>query len=212
MRTIRERSGKAESEKLEKEKFKEICREQEMEWEYQNRGKKRSAYALEEEALISRPIKYEKKMASTSTNNKRGACSIGEGCRLCDGTHASELVTEAELNEAGGDIEKIIPIPFGRAKASEGRTLMPMSQLLMPDMKEIDLDDYLADSDDEEEKSKEAKETATDARSSRRKQQSEDALAKLDHLCRLRHTLAFVDEYNRTLLPAIPRNPKNYHV
>ena len=52
-RTIRECSGKAESEKLEKEKYKEICREQEMEWEYQNRGKKRSAYALEEELVAS---------------------------------------------------------------------------------------------------------------------------------------------------------------
>ena len=211
-RTIRERSGKAESEKLEKEKFQVICDEQQMMWEYQNRGKKRSANALEEEALLLRPIKYEKKTASTSMNNKREACSVGEGCRLCNGFHASELVTEAEMNVAGGDIEKIIPISFGRAKAGEGKTHMPMSQQLMPDIKEIDVDDYLADSDDEQEKSKEAKEKDTDTRPSRRKQKAEDALAELGHLCRLRHTLAFVDEYNRTLLPAIPRNPKNYHV
>ena len=56
-RTIRERGVKAESEKLEKEKYKAMCDEQQMMWEYENRGKKRSANSLEEEALLSRPIK-----------------------------------------------------------------------------------------------------------------------------------------------------------
>jgi len=209
-RTIRERGVKAESEKLEKEKYKEVCDEQQMMWEYENRGKKRSANALEEEALLARPIKYEKKTASASTSTKRGACCVGEGCRLCNGTHASDLITEAEMIEVGGDIEKVIPIPFGRPKASEGKSLMPMSQLLMPVIKEIEIDDYLADSDEEQKKKKETKEK--DTRPSRRKQKAEEASAELDHLCRLRHTLAFVDEYNQTFLPAIQRNPKNYYV
>lgn len=208
-RTIRERGVKAESEKLEKEKYKAICDEQQMMWEYENRGKKRSANSLEEEALLSRPIKYEKRPV-TSASAATGACCAGEGCRLCDGTHASELVTEAEMNEAGGDISKIIPIPFGGAKASEGATLVPINQLLMPEIKEIDVDDYLADSDVEQEEKEENKEK--EKRPSRRKQKAEQALSELGYLCRLRHTLSFVEEYNEDLLPAIQRNPKNYHV
>ena len=206
-RTIRERAGKAESEKLEKEKYKATCDEQQMMWEYENRGKKRSANSLEEEALLSRPIKYEKRPAASAAT---GGCCVGEGCRLCDGTHASELITEAEMNEAEGDIGKVLPIPFGGAKASEGSMLIPMNQLLMPEIKEIDVDDYLADSDIEQEEKEEAKEK--EKRPSRRKQKAEQALSEMGHLCRLRHTLSFVEEYNQDLLPAIQRNPKNYHV
>jgi len=210
-RTVRERSGKAESEKLEKEKFKEICDQETMKWEYENRGKKRSANSLEEEAILSRPIKYEKKSASSLiSKGKRGSCCVGEGCRLCNGTHASELVTEAEMNDAGGDIEKIIPIPFGRAKASEGTSLVPIGQLLMPEIKEIDIDDHLADSDDEETKKEEVGEKET--RPSRKKQKSAKTEGELNRLCRLRHTLVFVDEYNQKLFPAVQRNPKNYYV
>lgn len=84
--------------------------------------------------------------------------------------------------------------------------MIPMNQLLMPEIKEIDVDDYLADSDVEQEEKEEIEEKGT--RPSRRKQKAEQALSELGYLCRLRHTLSFVEEYNQDLLPAIQRNPK----
>jgi len=105
---------------------------------------------------------------------------------------------------------KVLPLPLHASNASEGKTLVPMSKMLMPMIREIPYEEDMADSDEEEEENDSKKPDDEDARPSRRKQKVEEAQEEMKELTEMRHTLAFLEEYNQGLLPALKKNPKDY--
>jgi hypothetical protein len=84
IRGIRERTNMAEGEALEKFNFKDQCEERQRLFDYQNRGKKKSREELELEEFMCRPFSWQGTSLSMSSVTRRGKCTFGDDCNLCN--------------------------------------------------------------------------------------------------------------------------------
>jgi hypothetical protein len=113
-RGLRARAGKVDSEKLEKISFKDKWEESQRKIQYENRGKKISAEEAETEKFLCRKLLFDDK--AVGRNTRQNTCTFGQKCDLCNGWYASWVLTEKEVEKAGG----ILPaIPFDLKKRTE---------------------------------------------------------------------------------------------
>ncbi len=120
MRGLRERSGKAASEALEKMTYKDECELLLRKLEYENRCKRKTPEELETNEFIHRPFHIIPKAGSGSgSKTRRGGCKIGDSCSLCNGFYATSIVTSDEIDDVGGNILNALPIICGGQKRKE---------------------------------------------------------------------------------------------
>ena len=194
-RSVRDGRAKADAERLEKEKFKDSCREKMMRWEYANRGRKKTPAEMEEEAILDAPVHFRVRGISSARSELSRDCPVGDGCTLCDGSFALQLYTESEMGAGNGNSQNIIPLAFNE---SAQELLNPFYRELSPS----ELDKVC--SDDREIEAGLSEELVS--RPSRTQERAKKAEKEYDKLITLRNTLSFVKAYNAGPLPALKRN------
>lgn len=141
-RGIRNRSGLADQERLEKLRYAEKEDELRIQYEYEGRTR-RSTEDIETSKLCSRCIIFSDNN-ETHFGEKAGVC-LNHGCQLCkhDNVHRQQLLLENEINEW---------------KLSDPTAMSPLIQttvtVLSPDVRVIDVISFVKAAAGEEEKSK----------------------------------------------------------
>eukprot|EP00591_Stephanopyxis_turris_P001541 CAMPEP_0195511066 /NCGR_PEP_ID=MMETSP0794_2-20130614/3520_1 /TAXON_ID=515487 /ORGANISM="Stephanopyxis turris, Strain CCMP 815" /LENGTH=204 /DNA_ID=CAMNT_0040638609 /DNA_START=472 /DNA_END=1083 /DNA_ORIENTATION=- len=99
---VRERASKSESERMETISFVAEREENLRLYEYENRSRKKTKEEIELLALYKRPIEFPKTTLPTSKCDSLN-------CKLCNGEFARVVITDLEIQNAGG-IEQVYPI------------------------------------------------------------------------------------------------------
>ncbi len=193
VRGLRERAGKAASEALEKLTYKEKWEENNLKFQYENRNLKKSPEELEVEAMTERPIHFvdaptRKAGAGVSTRATRcnNVCNIGKFCGLCNAGYANHIITDSEIEEAGGEIANAIPISHGSDKTKQIRNL---SFWRITDR----------DLPNDREEVNERKGYSKRSKGRAKHTISEAAWIEYWKLIELRHAMAFIHDYNQGL-------------
>jgi len=192
LRGVRERQRKADSERLEKEKYKEKVEERLMLWRYQNRGKpKKTKAEKEEHALITRPIRFEQRKSQRLTGDN--ICRVGDDCPLCNGEYAKPIITDDEMKKANFDISKVIPLPLNE----DSKKIMSPSYRELPRGYEYESEDEPADTNGHEQ---EHNLTAREKNLTRSAQRWKKASSEVHLLSEAKNSLEFIKRYNNGLL------------
>jgi len=130
---LQRRQRKAEFERIEKENYKADCKEKLLIQEYENRTKKRSSEEIEHDAFLLRGVKIAKKDGRKSRRKETCCVDPQSGCSLCDGTYARIVVTDKEIEFAGGDIHNALPLPVEGVEDSK----VMVEKIYVPEFCEI---------------------------------------------------------------------------
>ena len=181
-RGVRDRTLKAESEKLEKFKFKEKIEEMNHFIRWQNRTKKKTITELETENIIFNRFIHFDNSKSRASASKDVKCKT-ENCELCDGSYAKWIITDEELQDAGNDIFKAVSSPIINSMTGK-------SDILLPTFRKLSSDEDLPN-DNSVEKKNEPK---------RYSSRNNDATTDTRKLLELKHCLEFCFLYNSGLI------------
>ncbi len=195
VRGLRERSGKAASEALEKMTFKNQWEENNLKYQYENRNIKKSAEDLEIDALIERPFRFvsiteNNACSSTRATKRNNVCKIGPLCGLCNAAYAKYIITDKEIEEAGGKITSVLPIGHDSKKNQVIRHLnhWPIADKDLPN-----------DREDDTEENGRNKSHSKRSKGRRKNAISNDSWMEYWKLMELRHSMDFIREYNEGL-------------
>jgi len=196
LKGIRDRTNKAESEALEKFMYKDKCDEKQRWIDYQNRSRKKSPQELAVEELLTMPFQFDGRKRSklngflsseSAAATRRSKCSIGSSCELCNGFYATCIVTQKEIEAAGGVV--INACEQIRRKREEKTDI----QIPSLSFRKILADEDLPDDRDEgsEEEINNSRKRGEQRSMTRRNDRSE--LLKLQEM---KHTMEFIQDFN----------------
>jgi len=207
LRGLRERAGKAASEALEKMTFKSAWEDHQRKLAYENRTKKKTIEEIELERLLQRPFqfidgKYKSESRNGSTrsssvsvgrskigaNTRRSKCKIGEDCGLCNGSYATYIITDEEIQAAGNNIVDSIPIDI--SGSNQPKEIRHLSFCYVTDK---DIPDDRCDDNKKEQSTKRRSNRVSNAI-------HESHWAEYWKLIELKHSMEFIREYNKGLL------------
>ena len=201
-RGLRERQGKSDSERLEKEKYKAKCEQNILVWKYENRGRQKSKAEIEETALTSRPIVYTQTRIRAEPGLSEKTCFLGDGCSLCNGEYAKCVVTESEIKRAEGDIMKVIPIPLNDLSGGE---------ILSPTFRKIRHDSDFDEEESERNMLQNWKKGGNEVYGmtrGRREERIKKAKERFLQLQEMKTSIDFIQKYNQGLIRPIRGNRK----
>ena len=192
VRGLRERSGKAASEALEKMNYKVQCDELQRKMEYENRGKKKSPEELETNEFILRPFHFALGNGGGS-KTRQGICNLGDTCGLCNGDYASCIVTDEEIEQAGGDILNALRV----GDFCGGKNRHQIRHLNFWPVSDSDIPDDRDETD--------GKKTSSKSRRPRDRNPNNNIKVWIEYwrLIEMQHSLAFVKEYNQGLFQQV---------
>ena len=183
-RGIRERARLADAERIEKQRFTESQRLMAMQYEYENRNKKRTKDEIEAEKLCSKPIVF---FSATGRHlpNEKNVCKIAS-CELCknDSFYLRCILLDTEITTM-------------KMNGQSAQSMPLTANVPMPYIAKIDKN-YFSKAeehfeDEAQEVEKRAKLSRRDVATSKRLRAEEDKLFKLRSNQR---NLEFIDRYN----------------
>lgn len=189
-RGVRERTGKAAQEKLEKVNFKERYDENLRRLEYENRTRKRrkrDQRELDYEQLLRTPIYFNE--VGRETRHVQNKCSLID-CNLCNGTYAKVVLSDTEEERIDGCLPSSL---LGKGK-----------RLLNPSFRKICGEDDIP-SDVEIDLNAKRRQNC-DRMDTINKKKIDDVISQSCKLKELKSCIEFIDKYNQGPLPNERRN------
>jgi len=192
-RGVRERMRLADGERIEKQKFTEKAEQMIMQYQYENRNKRRNQEDVEVEKLCARPIMFVNETMRQSTRQGK-ACKNGE-CQFCtkENGYLHHLLLDSEISKFNTD-----------ATATSSLVFQQSTKVLNPSFRIIDDEHFLKAESSEcpknsrnEDCGKRVNQSRRDASTAKRLALEEDKLLMLKNT---KHNLEFINKYNSGLM------------